>query len=98
MPYFFSDQFDLSMEYTGFAPSWDRVVFRGDPSAGGAFHAFWLEGGRVIAGMKANGEGSIKPVTALVTARPIVKVERLTDPTVPLDDIEALTRSLEVAA
>ena len=42
-PYFFSDQYDVGMEYTGYAPSWDRVVFRGDP-ASREFIAFWLRG------------------------------------------------------
>src|SRR6516164_11270650 len=41
IPYFFSDQYDVGMEYSGYAPEWDDVVFRGDP-AGGEFIAFWL--------------------------------------------------------
>ncbi len=32
LPYFFSDQYDVGMEYAGCARSWDRVVFRGDPA------------------------------------------------------------------
>ena len=30
IPYFFSDQYDVGMEYSGYAPEWDEVVFRGD--------------------------------------------------------------------
>ena len=30
IPYFFSDQYDVGMEYSGYRPSWDQVVFRGD--------------------------------------------------------------------
>ena len=30
IPYFFSDQYDVGMEYSGYAPQWDEVVFRGD--------------------------------------------------------------------
>jgi 3-phenylpropionate/trans-cinnamate dioxygenase ferredoxin reductase component len=33
LPYFFSDQYEVGMEYAGFAPTWDRVVFRGDPAS-----------------------------------------------------------------
>ncbi|MGH2851905.1 MAG: NAD(P)/FAD-dependent oxidoreductase, partial [Solirubrobacteraceae bacterium] len=33
LPYFFSDQYDVGMEYRGFAAEWDRVVFRGDPAS-----------------------------------------------------------------
>jgi 3-phenylpropionate/trans-cinnamate dioxygenase ferredoxin reductase subunit len=53
LPYFFSDQYDVGMEYAGFARSWDRVVFRGDP-ASREFVAFWVEGERVVAGMNVN--------------------------------------------
>jgi 3-phenylpropionate/trans-cinnamate dioxygenase ferredoxin reductase subunit len=65
VPYFFSDQYDLGMEYSGYAPSWDEVVFRGDP-AGGEFIAFWLEGGRVLAGMNVNVWDVTDPIQALV--------------------------------
>ncbi len=41
IPYFFSDQYDVGMEYSGFATEWDEVVFRGDP-AEREFIAFWL--------------------------------------------------------
>jgi 3-phenylpropionate/trans-cinnamate dioxygenase ferredoxin reductase subunit len=41
VPYFFSDQYDVGMEYSGYAPSWDQVVFRGD-LASREFIAFWL--------------------------------------------------------
>ncbi len=49
IPYFFSDQYDVGMEYSGYATSWDEVVFRGD-RAGGEFIAFWLRDGRVVGG------------------------------------------------
>src|SRR3984885_3956939 len=53
IPYFFSDQYDVGMEYSGYATSWDDVVFRGDRE-GGEFIAFWLRDGRVVAGMNVN--------------------------------------------
>jgi 3-phenylpropionate/trans-cinnamate dioxygenase ferredoxin reductase subunit len=65
VPYFFSDQYDLGMEYSGYAPSWDEVVFRGDPSAR-EFIAFWLKGGRVLAGMNVNVWDVTDPIQALV--------------------------------
>ena len=49
LPYFFSDQYDVGMEYTGHAAGWDEVVVRGDPAAR-EFIAFWLREGRVLAG------------------------------------------------
>jgi len=65
VPYFFSDQYDLGMEYSGYAPSWDQVVFRGDP-ARREFIAFWLKAGRVVAGMNVNVWGVTDAIQALV--------------------------------
>ena len=53
LPFFYSDQYDTGMEYSGFTRSWDKVVFRGDPAAR-EFIAFWLQDGRVVAGMNMN--------------------------------------------
>ena len=89
IPYFYSDQYDLGMEYTGYAPEWDRVVFRGDP-ASRAFVAFWLLDGRVVAGMNANVWQVNDAITALIASRQKVAIERLIDPAVALDDLEAL--------
>src|SRR2546423_4898167 len=58
LPYFFSDQYDVGMEYVGHASEWDEVVLRGDPDAP-EFIAFWLEDGAVTAGVdgKLSGGG-----------------------------------------
>ncbi len=55
VPYFYTDQYDLGMEYAGYVEpgAYDRVVFRGDVE-GREFVAFWLRGGRVLAGMNVN--------------------------------------------
>ena len=50
MPYFFTDQYDLGMEYVGSAGADDEVVVHGDLEAL-AFRAFWLRDGRVVAAM-----------------------------------------------
>lgn len=52
-PYFYTDQFDLGMEYVGHGRAEDEVVLRGDPE-GGEFVAFWLRDGRLTAGMNVN--------------------------------------------
>jgi 3-phenylpropionate/trans-cinnamate dioxygenase ferredoxin reductase subunit len=52
-PYFFSDQYDVGMEYSGHAAGWDRIRFSGDP-ASREFTASWLAGGRVVARMGVN--------------------------------------------
>jgi 3-phenylpropionate/trans-cinnamate dioxygenase ferredoxin reductase component len=89
IPYFYSDQYDLGVEYTGYAPAWDRIVFRGDPE-GRAFVAFWLADGRVVAGLNANVPPVSDAIAALVTSKARFAIEKLSDPDVPLDDLEAL--------
>ena len=61
LPYFFSDQYDVGLEYSGFARSWDRVVFRGDPATR-EFIAFWMVGDRVVAGMNLNVWDVTEPI------------------------------------
>ncbi len=88
LPYFYTDQYDLGMEYTGHVPSsgYDQVVYRGDP-ASGEYVAFWLAGGRVLAGMNVNVWDVTDPIKALIQSRAVVDVARLTDTGVPLTDL-----------
>jgi 3-phenylpropionate/trans-cinnamate dioxygenase ferredoxin reductase component len=86
IPYFYSDQYDVGMEYSGYAPQWDEVVFRGD-RAGGEFIAFWLRDGRVTAGMNVNVWDVNEDVQALIRSRQQVKVAALTDPGIPLGSL-----------
>jgi 3-phenylpropionate/trans-cinnamate dioxygenase ferredoxin reductase subunit len=78
-PYFYSDQYDLGMEYRGWAPTYDRMVFRGDPG-GGEFLAFWLRDGVVAAGMNANVWDQGDAIEALLRARAVVDPNALADP------------------
>jgi 3-phenylpropionate/trans-cinnamate dioxygenase ferredoxin reductase subunit len=84
LPYFFSDQYDVGMEYSGYATQWDEVVFRGDSDAR-EFIAFWLDAGRVVAGMNVNVWEVTDPIQALIRSRRPVGVEQLRDPDVPLE-------------
>jgi 3-phenylpropionate/trans-cinnamate dioxygenase ferredoxin reductase component len=88
LPYFFSDQYDLGMEFVGLVEpgGYDSVVTRGDP-AGGEFIAFWLSGGRVVAGMNVNVWDVVDPIRALIEGGQVVDQARLTDPAVPLDSV-----------
>ena len=88
IPYFFSDQYDVGMEYSGFAPQWDEVVFRGD-RAGGEFIAFWLRDGRVAAGMNVNVWDVNADVEALIRSGAKVDAGALADPDVPLTTLLA---------
>jgi 3-phenylpropionate/trans-cinnamate dioxygenase ferredoxin reductase subunit len=84
LPYFFSDQYDVGMEYTGYAPTWDRVVLRGDPATR-EFVAFWLTGDRVVAGMAVNVWDMMEPIQRLIRERVAVEDHRLADPEVSLE-------------
>ncbi len=86
LPYFFSDQYDVGMEYSGLARSWDRVVFRGDP-AGREFTAFWLADGRVLAGMNVNVWHVTDVIQRLIRERIAVDDRRLADPDIPLETL-----------
>jgi 3-phenylpropionate/trans-cinnamate dioxygenase ferredoxin reductase component len=86
LPYFFSDQYEVGMEYTGFARARDRVVFRGDPTTRD-FVAFWLVEDRVVAGMNVNVWDVIDPIKRLISERVAVDERRLADPDVPLAEL-----------
>jgi 3-phenylpropionate/trans-cinnamate dioxygenase ferredoxin reductase subunit len=86
IPYFYSDQYDLGMEYTGHATTWDEVAFRGDPETR-TFIAFWLAGGRVVAGMNMNVWDVAPAIERLVRSGTRVDRERLVDPGAPLEEL-----------
>lgn len=87
LPYFFTDQYQLGMEYVGYAPRYRQVVFRGDAAAG-EFIAFWLdERHRVLAAMSVNIRDAIGRLKSLVRSHTAVDPARLADPDVPLAEL-----------
>jgi 3-phenylpropionate/trans-cinnamate dioxygenase ferredoxin reductase subunit len=86
LPYFYSDQYDLGMEYHGYAAGWDHVVLRGD-LPGREFLAFWLKDGRVTTGMNANIWDQGDDIKALIRGGATVDADRLADPSVPLAEL-----------
>jgi 3-phenylpropionate/trans-cinnamate dioxygenase ferredoxin reductase component len=83
IPYFYSDQYDVGMEYSGYAPEWDEVIYRG-AVADGEFIAFWLQDQRVIAGMNVNVWEVNEDVQALVRSRRPIDPAALRDKDTPL--------------
>lgn len=65
LPYFYTDQYDLGMEYVGLADADDEVVVRGGPDA---FIAFWVRDGHVRAGMNVNVWDVTERIEALIKA------------------------------
>ncbi|PZF79234.1 NAD(P)/FAD-dependent oxidoreductase [Jiangella anatolica] len=88
LPYFYTDQYDLGMEFHGLVTpdGYDDVVYRGDVAAR-EFIAFWLRDGHVVAGMNVNVWDVGDPIKALIRSGERVDVERLTDTGVPLEEI-----------
>lgn len=84
IPTFTSRQHDVLVEHTGHAASWDQVVVRGDLAAR-RFVAFWLRGGRLMAGLNANTPGMARHIRALVGKE--VDHRLLADPG---EDLEAI--------
>jgi 3-phenylpropionate/trans-cinnamate dioxygenase ferredoxin reductase subunit len=83
VPYFYSDQYDLGMEYSGFATHWDDVVYRGVKEDREVI-VFWLDQGRVVAGMNVNVWDVAGDIAALVESKKTVDPGRLADVSVEL--------------
>lgn len=98
LPYFYTDQYDLGMEYRGHVEpgTYDQVVFRGSPKVvdgkSPTVTVFWTHGSRVLAAMNVNSWDDGPQLERLVHAghsgRP-VDLDRLADLHVPLESLAA---------
>ncbi|WP_432095267.1 NAD(P)/FAD-dependent oxidoreductase [Streptomyces sp. bgisy100] len=90
VPYFFSDQYDVGLEYSGYAPPgvYDQVLVRGDVGKR-EFIAFWLREGRLLAGMNVNVWDVTGQIQELIRAGNRLDPEALADPSVPLSSLVA---------
>jgi 3-phenylpropionate/trans-cinnamate dioxygenase ferredoxin reductase subunit len=87
LPYFYTDQYDLGMEYVGHVSGgYDQVVVRGDLQAR-QFIAFWLREGRVQAGMNVNTWDVTDSIKTLILSGRQVAAQALADPGTALDDL-----------
>lgn len=88
LPYFFTDQYDLGMEYIGNAlpGSYDQVVVRGDLTTR-EFLAFWVSQGVVIAGMNVNIWDVNEGIQKLIRGQKPVDLKALADPSMALDQL-----------
>lgn len=83
VPWFWSDQYDINMQYAGHASAWDEVVLRGDVP-GRKFSAFYLKDGRLRATMALNRPRDIAASRALIRAGAPVDAKQLRDEEVDL--------------
>ena len=88
IPYFYTDQFDLGMEYSGYAALAKdaQLVIRGSLD-NREFIAFWLRGGKVVAGMNVNVWDVQDAIKDLISSGRTVDPQRLADPDVELGDL-----------
>jgi 3-phenylpropionate/trans-cinnamate dioxygenase ferredoxin reductase subunit len=91
LPYFFTDQYDLGMEYAGWVPPGAAadLVVRGDLDRR-EFIAFWTVGGRIAAGMNVNVWDVTDAIQDLIRAGltgATTDPRRLEDQSVPLEDL-----------
>ncbi len=90
VPFFFSDQYDLGMEFGGDlgGDGYDNVVIRGDAKTR-EFVAFWLRDGRVVAGMNVNVWDVQDDVQALIRSGRAVDPAKLASDKTPLTETYA---------
>ena len=86
LPYFFSDQYDLGMEYVGYSDPTDTVAVRGS-LADRQFIAFWHRDGVVTAAMNVNVWDVVEDLKAIVAAGRVLEPELLADPAVALAEL-----------
>jgi hypothetical protein len=88
VPYFFSDQHDLGMEYSGLAMpgEYDEVVYRGDKDKR-EFIAFWLKDRRVLAGMNVNVWDVTDPIQKMIRSQVEVDPKKLADTSTSLEEL-----------
>lgn len=88
IPYFYTDQFDVGMEYSGYGPltKGATVVYRGNRDSR-EFIAFWLRDGFVVAGMNVNVWDVNEHVQRLIRSGTVVEEARLVDESIPLEDV-----------
>jgi 3-phenylpropionate/trans-cinnamate dioxygenase ferredoxin reductase subunit len=88
VPYFFSDQYDVGMEFAGDLGDAERMIIRGD-MASREFVAFWLAGDHLVAGMNVNVWDVSEPIQTLITNRTPVDDAALADPGVSIVELAA---------
>lgn len=88
IPYFFSDQYDVGMEYVGYVTESDRILYRGSVEER-EFIAFWMNGDRIVAGMNVNVWDVSDTISDLIRSRSEVETEKLTDTDVDLASLIA---------
>jgi len=86
LPYFWSDQYDVSLEYRGHASGTDRAVWRGDKE-GLRFSVFYLRDGVIKAVLSMNDSKVNETGGKLIESRARVGETTLSDVSADLDEL-----------
>jgi 3-phenylpropionate/trans-cinnamate dioxygenase ferredoxin reductase subunit len=78
VPFFWSDQYDVTLQYVGHAGPGDQVVFRGDPHAD-TWVAYYLRHGRLRAALGFNRARDVALARRLIAAQVEVTPQQLRD-------------------
>jgi 3-phenylpropionate/trans-cinnamate dioxygenase ferredoxin reductase component len=85
IPYFWSDQYDLKLQFVGYAPTWDQIIVRGSPPD--SFVAFYLAGGRVRAALSSNRQRDLVTLKKLIAADPQIAPAHLANDQISLKEL-----------
>ena len=88
VPFFWSDQYDRSIQYVGHAPRWNDLVLRASPESG-SFSAFYLMDRRLQACLAVNRFKDLSAAKRLLRTRPAIDPELLADESVDLKKLPA---------
>lgn len=79
VPWFWSDQYDLNLQYVGAGLPWDRQVVRGELGRP-PFAVFYLQAGRLVAAAGINDHHTVARARQVMLRRAVISPERLADP------------------
>ena len=88
VPWFWSNQYDLNLQMTGLAESWDDLVIRGD-MASHKFAAFYLRDGAIVAANAVNSPRDVRYARMLIEQKARPDAAALADPETPLKSLLA---------
>jgi NADPH-dependent 2,4-dienoyl-CoA reductase/sulfur reductase-like enzyme len=89
LPYFWSDQYDVSLEYRGNASGMDQLVWRGDRDAL-KFSVFYMRDGLIEAVLSVNDAGTNQAGGELIGNRRPVDAAVLADPGADLAELASV--------
>ena len=84
--YFWSDQYDLSIQYLGHATEWDEIAVRGNPDEE-KFTAFYLKDGLVHGALVVNNFRDIRPTRTLIGQKTPITAASLSDESINLKQL-----------